>query len=151
MVVSLDYRHEFRSVMDAHVVHADRVDAPVAVAPIPEQTTPDAVARRTIRLHVVAGGFTLLALVLGVNLTLSRLVLTPIARVGTGIERLQRGLPTDGSGEASADEMRDVGQRSTIWISRSMPSWCTPFTPNASQRWRCSRRASEQARRVDAL
>ena len=107
ILVLLDYRHEFRSVMDAHDIHAGRFDGMAADAPIEDWTTPNAVARRTIRLHAVGGAFTLVVLVLGVNFMLSRLVLTPVARVRTGITRLQHGLRTDETAE-SADEIRDV-------------------------------------------
>lgn len=107
ILVALDYRHEFRSVMDAHDIHAGRADATVAGAPVQDWTTPNAVARRTIGLHAVAGAFTLVVLVLGVNFMLSRLVLTPVARVRVGIERLQRGLRA-GETATDRDEIRDV-------------------------------------------
>lgn len=107
LLVVLDYRHEFRSVMDAHDIHAGPVNGPMAVAPIQDWTAPDAVARRTIGLHAVAGLFTLAVLVAGVNLLLSRLVLVPVARVRAGITRLQRGFRS-GETATSADEIRDV-------------------------------------------
>lgn len=107
LLVVLDYRHEFRSVMDAHDIHAGRVDAMVNDAPIQDSTTPNAVARQTIALHAVVGVFTLVVLVLGVNLLLSRLVLAPVARVRAGITRLQHGFQTAETA-ASADEIRAV-------------------------------------------
>ena len=107
ILVVLDYRHEFRSVMDAHGIHASRVGVVMAAAPIQDRTAPNAVARQTIRLHAVAGAFTLVVLVLGVNLLLARLVLTPLARVRAGITRLQRGFRS-GESVTSADEVRDV-------------------------------------------
>jgi methyl-accepting chemotaxis protein len=105
-LVVLDYRHEFRSVMDAHGIHAGRIDA--ATEPVLDRTTPDAVARRTIALHAVVGTFTLLALIVAVNITLTRFVLAPIARVRAGIERLQRGFRPGEPAAASLDEVGDV-------------------------------------------
>lgn len=118
LLVVLDYQHEFRSVMEAHGVHAGRVEAPTAPAPVQALTTPDAVADRTIGLHALAGALTLLALVLGVNLALARLVLAPIARVRAGIDRLQRGFRTGESAAASPDEVRDaVGAFTALGLS----------------------------------
>lgn len=108
VLVFLDYAHEFRSVMDAHGIHAGRVDAAVVMAPMPQRTTPDAVARRAIALHAVAGAFTLIALVLAINLTLSRFVLAPLSRVRAGIDRLQRGFRTGEGVTAAPDQVRDV-------------------------------------------
>jgi len=107
LLVFLDYRHEFRSIMDAHGVHATRVATVKSAVPILVRATPNAVAGRTIALHLVVGGVMLVLIVFGVNLLLSRLVLMPIRRVRAGIEQLQRGFtardaPTDG------DEISDV-------------------------------------------
>lgn len=109
VLVLLDYRHEFGSVMDAHGIHAGRAEpGVVAAAPMPERTTPDAVAGRAVALHMVAGGLILLVLVLGANVTLSRFVLSPLARVRAGIDHLQRGLRVTESTAASPDEVRSV-------------------------------------------
>jgi methyl-accepting chemotaxis protein len=108
LLVVLDYRHEFRSVMDAHSIHAGRIDAATAVEPVQDRTTPDAVAHRTIALHAVVGTFTLLALIVAVNITLTRSVLAPVARVRAGIERLQRGFRAGEPAAASRDEIGDV-------------------------------------------
>lgn len=108
VLVVLDYRHEFRSVMDAHDIHAGRLETPAAAAPVQARTTPEAVADRTLTLHAIAGTLTLIALVVGVNLTLSRLVLTPIARVRAGIEQLQRGFRSGDTAVVSSDEVRGV-------------------------------------------
>lgn len=108
IVLFLDYRHEFRSVMDAHGIHAGRIATVGTLAPIDERTSPRVIARRTIELHLVAGALTLLALTLAVNLTLSRFVLVPIGRVRAGIERLRLGFRAGALPIAPSDEVTDT-------------------------------------------
>ena len=108
LLVLLDYSHEFEAVMDAHAVHAGSVASGSVAAPISRETTPNAVVRRMIGLHAAAGALTLLILVIAVNVTLSRCVLAPIARVRAGIERLQRGFRTGESAADSRDEVSEV-------------------------------------------
>ena len=107
-IVCLDYRHEFSAVMDAHGVHAIRVTDVSTLTPVSEPTTPAAVVRRTLVLHAEAGLATLIVLVIAVNLTLSRLVLAPLARVRSGIERMRDGLRITDLKTVGSDEVAGV-------------------------------------------
>jgi hypothetical protein len=118
LLVLLDYHHEFRSVMDAHAMHSGPIGAAAIVRPVQEENTPKAVAVRALAIHAVAGGFTLIALIAAVNITLSRLVLVPIGRVRAGMERLQPRFTAGNRTAARDDEVGEVAAAfSTLGVS----------------------------------
>lgn len=68
LVVGIDYRHEANAVMAAHDIHIQQVGAAARPSPVDADTTPAAVVRRMLVMHVAGGAVMLVALVTAVNL-----------------------------------------------------------------------------------
>ena len=90
-IVSADYLHESATLMEVHATHVTPVGAPAAARPMDPWMLPDAVAARSLRMHLVFGGILLGLVVLGVNLTLQSLILRPVALITHQLTSLERG------------------------------------------------------------
>lgn len=103
-IVLADYRHESATLMEAHAAHVSVVGEGATAGPMDPWTLPDVAARRSLRLHAMAGGALLVIVIVAVNLTLQALILRPIASMRERIGKLQRGQWRDGEGAASGQE-----------------------------------------------
>ncbi len=101
----LDYRHELRAVMAAHSLHVDRVGEVPPSGPIGAETSPRSVAGRSLAMHVLVGGVTLLLLALGINAALAWFVLRPVTAIETAISQMERGHWRLSLQESSGDEL----------------------------------------------
>ena len=108
LIVGIDYRHEADAVMAAHDIHIQQVGTTVRLSPVDANTTPAAVVRRMLVIHVVGGAIMLAALVMAVNLALSRLVLRPLARIRGVIASMQAGRWQQSLVAGSHDEVGEV-------------------------------------------
>ena len=90
-IVSADYLHESATLMEAHATHVTPVGAPAAARPMDPWMLPDAVAARSLRMHLVFGGVLLVLVVLGVNVTLQSLILRPVALISQRLAGLEHG------------------------------------------------------------
>ena len=87
----VDYRHERQAVMAAHVLHVTQVGTAAEAGPIDADTSPEAVARRSLVFHAVYAALLLSLIAVSLNAALSRYVLKPIERIRDGIEKMERG------------------------------------------------------------
>lgn len=86
----LDARQERATLIAAHAMHAPAPDSTGASTPV-DTSDPVLVARRTFLLHAGYAAALVLLIAAGINIALSRFVLTPIERIGDGIEKMERG------------------------------------------------------------
>ena len=108
LVVGIDYRHEANAVMAAHDIHIQQVGTSVRPSPVAPDTTPAAVVRRMLVIHIAGGAVMLAALVTAVNLALSRFVLRPLARIRGVIDSMQQGRWQQSPVAGSHDEVGEV-------------------------------------------
>lgn len=108
LVVVIDYRHEANAVMAAHDIHVQQVGATARPSPVDADTTPAAVVRRMLVIHVAGGAGMLAALVTAVNLALSHFVLRPLARIRGVIDSMQEGRWQQPLVAGSHDEVGEV-------------------------------------------
>lgn len=87
----LDSRHERVALQAAHGLHAPAVAVETAMPPLESATSPDAVARRSIVMHVLYAAGLLILIGVVLNAALSRFVLTPLGFIRDGIEKMERG------------------------------------------------------------
>lgn len=106
-MVWVDYRHEHATLMEAHAGHVSRVGAGAAAGPMDPWTLPDAAARRSLRLHAIAGGALLIVVVIVVNLTLQAFILRPVASMRERVSRLQQGQWRGGEEQRAASGQED--------------------------------------------
>lgn len=91
--------------MAAHDSHVQQVGI---ASPVDADTTPAAVVRRMLVIHVAGGAVMLAALVTAVNLALSRLVLHPLAQIREVIDSMREGRWQQAIVAGSHDEVGEV-------------------------------------------
>ncbi len=105
----IDYRHEVRVTMQAHMMHETPVGSVVAPNPVPIDTDPAAVARSSFWVHLLWAGTVLVVVAALVNLVLHRLVIRPLSDLEHGMVRMIRGdwhPQTEPGGAEEVDRVR---------------------------------------------
>jgi hypothetical protein len=104
----IDYRHEVRVTMQAHMMHETPVADNVALNPVPIETDPAAVARSSFWVHLLWAGTVLVVVAALVNLVLHRLVIRPMSELEHGMVRMIRGDWHPQTGPGGAEEIDRV-------------------------------------------
>ncbi|GMV22532.1 MAG: hypothetical protein AMXMBFR57_24810 [Acidimicrobiia bacterium] len=110
LMVWVDYRHELAAVMASHAIHGGVADTAAPTGPVKPDTIPEIVAWNSVRGHFAYGVVLLVALIVGVNAALDRLVLWPLRQMRLRLSLLGHGHWRGAVEPTSEDEMGRFGR-----------------------------------------